>query len=85
MRSASYFPPCAVAWGTNLEVLELDLTQVSHVGGTDPELSSATDSLRVWDLILVTHASDSGPSIGHSGVLNRRDEVISGFRLLAQL
>lgn len=46
--------------GTNLEALELDLSQVSHGGGTGLDLSLNTDSLEVWDPILVTHTSGSG-------------------------
>lgn len=68
-------PICAITWGTNLEVLEHDLNPVSHDEGTEPELSPATDSLGVWDPILVPHASDPGALYRAFRVLYGRTEV----------
>lgn len=55
-------PICAIAWDTNLEVLELDLISVSHEEGTEPEFSL----WGVWDSILVPMLVTQGLSVGHS-------------------
>lgn len=63
-------PICAIAWDTNLEVLELDLISVSHEEGTEPEFS-------LWGSGIPsgTRASDPGAFCRALGVLHRRAEV----------
>lgn len=41
-------PICAIAWDTNLEVLEFDLISVSREEGTEPEFSLWGSGIPSW-------------------------------------